>query len=61
MSVCPKVKLDGSVFHTAEAHPQGNRQDFAQMEGVKEAYHDVTRGIHGPRVSAAKSNMMGQC
>ena len=61
MSVCHKVKPDWSVFHTAETHPQGSRQDFARMEGVKEAYHDVMRGVHGPRVSATKSNLMDQC
>ena len=31
------------------------------MEVVEEAYHIVTRDVHGPRVSAAKSNLIGQC
>ena len=48
MSVCHKVKPDGSVFDTDEAHPQGSRQDFTQMEVVKEAYHDATGCVHGP-------------
>ena len=61
MSVCHKVKPDGSVFDIAKAHPQGSRLYFAQMEVVKEAYHDVMRGVHGPRLSATKSNLMGQC
>ena len=31
------------------------------MEVVTEAYHDVIRGVQGPRLSATKSNLMGQC
>ena len=32
------------------------------MEGIiKKNYRDVTRGVHGQRVSATKSNLMGQC
>ena len=60
-SVCHKVKPNGSVFDTAETNPQGSRQDFSQMEVVEEAYHIVTRDVHGPQVSAAKSNLIGQC
>ena len=61
MSVCSKVRPDGSVFDPAETNPQGSRQDIARKEFVTEAYCDVTRGVHGPRLSATKSNLMGQC
>ena len=61
MSVCSKVRPDGSVFDPAETNPQGSRQDIAQKEFVTEAYCDVTRGVHGPQLSATKSNLMGQC
>ena len=49
------------MFDPEETNPQGSRQDFAQTEVVKAAYLDVTTDVHGPRVSAAKSNLMGQC
>ena len=49
------------MFDPAETNPQGSRQDIAQKEFVTEAYCDVTRGVHGPRLSATKSNLMGQC
>ena len=61
MSVCHKVKPDGSVFDTEETNPQGSRQDIAQKEVVTEAYHDVTMDVHGPRVFPTKSNLMGEC
>ena len=61
MSVWCKVKPDGSVFDPAETNPQGSRQDFFQTKVVREAYRDVTRDVHGPQVSPAKSNLMGQC
>ena len=32
MSVCRKVKPDGSVFDPAETKPQGSREDFARKE-----------------------------
>ena len=54
MSVCHKVKPDGSVFDTEETNPQGSRQDIAQKEVVTEAYHDVTMDLHGPRVFPTK-------
>ena len=31
------------------------------MDVVKKAYHDVMIGVHGQELSAAKSNLMGQC
>ena len=43
----------------AETNPQGSSHDFAFTEVVKKVYCDVTRDVHGPRVSAAKSNLMG--
>ena len=61
MTVCNKVKPDGLVFDPAKTIPQGNRQVFSKREVVTEAYLDVTRDVHGPQVSAAKSNLMGQC
>ena len=61
MSVWCKVKSDGSVFDPVETNPQGSRQDIGQKEIVTEAYLDVTRDVHGPQVSTAKSNLMGQC
>ena len=34
---------------------------FSETEFVTEAYRDVTRCVHGPRVYAVKLNLMGQC
>ena len=61
MTVWCKVKPDGSVFDPEETNPQGSRQDITQKEVVREAYHDVKRGVHSPGLSATKSNLMGQC
>ena len=36
MSVCRKVKPDGSVLNLAETHPQGSRQAFKWTEVVTE-------------------------
>ena len=60
MSVCHKFKPDGSVFDPEETNPQGSRLDFTWKEVVTEAYRDVTIGVQCPRVSDAKSNLMGQ-
>ena len=59
MTVCNKVKSDGLVFDPVKTNPQGSRQDIAQKEFVTEDYCDVTRGVHGPRLYATKSNLMG--
>ena len=48
MTVCHKVKPDGSVFDPTEINPQESRQDIVQKEVVTEAYHDVTMDVHGP-------------
>ena len=61
VSVCRKVKPDRPVFDPTETNPQGSRQDFAWMKVVTEAYCDARRGVHGPLVSATKSNLMDQC
>ena len=61
MCVCHKVKHDGQVFDPAATNPQGSRLDFTWKEVVTGAYHDVPIGVQCPRVSDAKSNLMGQC
>ena len=61
MCDCCEVKPDGSVFDPAKTNPQGSRLDFTWTEVVTGAYPDVTIGVQCPRVSATKSNLMGQC